>query len=186
MSVSTPSSSTAPSAKEGVWTKIGVVVAVAALLLTYLGVAVTAKWWPFSTSSHTSSSGQPMLVSIPKSIPYCNIFGIHGTVPPNKVMLLFDRLVDKSNAPIQGHNYDFDRAAISTSNGWTFMNVEIGAGVSSDNGDHHEIAVVLLDQAEYPAFKSTNELDLTVLPGTTVQYAYVVRNSIHSPCPVSL
>jgi hypothetical protein len=120
------------------------------------------------------------------SVPYCNTFRVHGAVPPNKVLLLFDGLVDKSNTPVLSHNWDFDVAAISTSNGWVFKDVKIGNGVSSDNGDHHEIAVVLIGKVWYTNFKnSTNGLNthLPNLPRRPVKDVYVIRNSNDSPCP---
>ncbi len=138
---------------------------------------------PVITTSSRPASNRSPLVSIPVSVPYCNTFRVHGVVPSNKVLLLFDRFADKSNVSVQGHIWDFDRAAISTSNGWVFKDVEIGNGIGSDNGDHHEIAIVLIGQAEYPAFKSPNGVDLPTLPGKIVQDVYVVRNSNDRPCP---
>jgi hypothetical protein len=39
-----------------VWTKAGVLIGAAALIVAYLGVAGTVKWWPFERSSNSSST----------------------------------------------------------------------------------------------------------------------------------
>ena len=162
------------------WTRTGVIIAALSAIVTYLGVAAGIHWPPFSNPANAAAEPR---VEMPYAISYCNNLRVIGAVSQGQVLLLFDRLVDVSNSPVDKHNYDFDRAATFTVRGWMFRNVEIGSGTSSDAGDHHEIALTLLDKKNYEAFSSGSELNLAVLPGKTVQQAYVIRNSDYRPCP---
>jgi hypothetical protein len=126
---------------------------------------------------------QSLRVSIPKKVPHCNTFRVRGSPPPNEVLLMFDRYVNESNLPVAGLTWNFDGAAIFTTNGWVFKDVEIGAGTVSDKGDHHEIAIVLLGQDEYTAFKPKEYRIHARLPGKAAQEVYTIRNSINTDCP---
>ncbi len=56
-------------AEEGTWTKLGVLIGGAALILTYIGVASGVKWWPFDqhSAAHapTTTPSSPTLISSP-------------------------------------------------------------------------------------------------------------------------
>lgn len=175
--------------QEGRYAKRKANAAVAGVFVTAAGVIATViiafvfRAGP-SSASHAHASGHQSLgVSIPKEIPYCNTFKVIGTPPSNGVLLMYDRYVDASDLPVPGQNWSFDGAAISTPSGWIFKDAEIGAGVQSDKGDHHEIAIVLVSPGEYTTLKKNHIYRTrTDLPEKPIIEKYAIRNSISQPC----
>jgi hypothetical protein len=49
-----------PMPEEGAWTKIGVVIGAAVLIVSYAGVAAGTKWWPFERVSEVKSAGHTL------------------------------------------------------------------------------------------------------------------------------
>jgi hypothetical protein len=58
-------------AEEGTWTKVGVLIGAAALVLTYVGIAAGVKWWPFEPVASGSPSikpSSPTLITSPPPV----------------------------------------------------------------------------------------------------------------------
>jgi hypothetical protein len=65
--------------EEGNWTKLGVLIGAAALIIGYLGVAAGVKWWPLE---HASIGGTPTALSSP-TLPPSPTPSPSPTLPPS-------------------------------------------------------------------------------------------------------
>jgi hypothetical protein len=128
---------------------------------------------------------------IPMNAPitYCVTFYGTGKIPPDDVLVLFDRPSDTGGNPAPGTLYSYDgRATFTAGRGWMDDGIWIGSGAPSDEGEHTLVIALLvpssvadyLDSVPHPY---TSPWPTTVLGlGAVADHIVVTRGADDTPC----